>query len=282
MKKHNSLPKNLPRLMLTFIGTIFLFLFLILLSIRVTLFNEKHMESVANKTEYYTKLTGEINKDIAGYALGSNVPEEVLKNAVPVETVEANVKNYFKAAYNPGVKYEITGTAELKTLIVDKINTYAKQEGKEVQSVESVNKLGDELVDIYASYVRLPFLVEFGQKITKYKNTLTMMTATMGVLWGLVSAALLVSLRGYKHRLMRFSSYSLIGAGLMGIGVPAYLLVKDIFANVGIQSPAMYQFLTSYINSFLWMFIIIGLVLVVLGIISAILSEKTRRGLTGY
>ena len=91
---------------------------------------------------------------------------------------------------------------------------------------------------------------------------------------------LLVTLRGYRHRLFRFLSYSFIAGGLMGIVIPTYLLVKDVFHYINIRNQAMYEFLTTYIRSFLWMFIYIGIGLLILGILSAMLSEKSRLELT--
>ena len=99
MSKRNRPVQTMARLIISFVMAIFLFAFLILLSIRLTLFSEKHMEKVAKKTDYYQKLTTSINKDISGYSLGSNVPKEVLGNVVSVQVVEDNVNNYFKAIY---------------------------------------------------------------------------------------------------------------------------------------------------------------------------------------
>lgn len=59
-----------------------------------------------------------------------------------------------------------------------------------------------------------------------------------------------------------------------------YLLVKDVFHYINIRNQAMYEFLTTYIRSFLWMFIYIGIGLLILGILSAMLSEKSRLELT--
>ena len=42
----------------------------------------------------------------------------------------------------------------------------------------------------------------------------------------------------------------------------------------------MYEFLTTYIRSFLWMFIYIGVGLLILGILSAMFSERSRLELT--
>lgn len=276
MAKRNRPVQTIARLILTFIMTICLFAFLILLSIRVTLFSEKHMENIAKKTDYYQKLTAGINQEISGYSLGSNVPKEVLANVVSVQTVENNVNNYFKTIYKPGVAYEFVGADDLKKAISDKVLAYADDKQVPIQSKEAVSQLADEGVAIYQGYVKLPYLVQFGQKLMAYKSTLTGAIFLTGLVYSLIAAFLFVSLRSYQHRLLRFAAYSFIGGGLMGIAIPSYLLFKDVFHYINIKNQAMYEFLTTYIRSFLWVFIDIGLTLLIVGVLSAIWSEKQR------
>jgi hypothetical protein len=246
---------------------------------RVTLFSEHHMEKVAKKTNYYQKITNDINKDISGYSLGSNVPKGVLDHVVATSTVESNINNYLKAIYKPGVTYEFAGEDDLKKEISDKILAYADEKQVPIQSEASVAQLADKGLAIYKGYVKLPYLVQFGQKLMTYKSTLTGAIFLSGLVYVLIAAFLLVTLRGYKHRLFRFASYSFIGSGLMGVVIPSYLLFKDVFRYINIKNQAMYEFLTTYIRSFLWVFIYIGLSLIVLGVLSAVLSEKQRREL---
>ena len=280
MSKRNRPVQTMARLIISFVMAIFLFAFLILLSIRLTLFSEKHMEKVAKKTDYYQKLTTSINKDISGYSLGSNVPKEVLGNIVSVQVVEDNVNNYFKAIYKPGITYQFSGADELKTSMIDKIMAHADEKQVPIHSKESVAVLADKGVDIFTGYVKLPYLVQFGQKLMNYKAMLTGSIFLTGLISALIAVFLLVTLRGYRHRLLRFLSYSFIAGGLMGIVIPAYLLVKDVFHYINIRNQAMYEFLTTYIRSFLWMFIYIGIGLLILGILSAMFSERSRLELT--
>jgi hypothetical protein len=64
----------------------------------------------------------------------------------------------------------------------------------------------------------------------------------------------------------------------MEMVVPAVILLKGVFAKAaaGVKSQAMSLFIRTYINSFLWMFVIIGSILLVLGIILAVISERKR------
>jgi hypothetical protein len=263
---------------LSFIGSVFLVSFLILLSLRLSLFSEKHMLKVADQTDYYAKLTSEINKESANFALGSNVPKEILKNVFDTNTVKLNVTAYIQAIYTSKVKLRLENKAALSDKLLQKIEKYAVDKGLEIQSKDSLNTLVDKIIVIYKGYVHPPFLLSFGQKVMNFKKYLTIGLIVSGVLFFLIAIFLLISLHGYIHRLLRFTSYSFVAAGLMGMVVPAVILLKGVFAKaaVGVKSQAMSLFIRTYINSFLWMFVIIGGILLVLGIISAVISERKR------
>jgi hypothetical protein len=265
-------------MILSFIGSVFLFSFLILLNLRLSLFSEKHMLKIADQTDYYVRLTAEINKESANFALGSNVPKEILKDAFGTDSVKLNVANYIQAIYTSDAKLKLENEEVLKSHLLQKIKAYAADQGIDIPSEEPLNVLADKIIVIYKGYVHPPYLLNFGQKVMAFKKYLTIGLMVSGVLFFLIIIFLLVSLHGYFHRLLRFTSYSFIAAGLMGIVVPAVILLKGVFAQAaaGVKSQAMSLFIRTYINSFLWMFVIIGGILLVLGIILAVISEKKR------
>jgi hypothetical protein len=266
---------------LSFIGSVFLFSFVILLSLRLTLFSEKHMLKIANQRDYYAKLTAEINDESTNFALGSNVPKEVLKNAFDTKSVKLNVSDYIKAIYTSNAKLELENKEVLKHKLLQKVESYVADKGINIQSEESLNILADKIMIIYKGYVHPPILINFGQKVISFKKYLTVGLIVSGILFFLMIIFLFISLRGYFHRLLRFASYSFIAAGLMEMVIPAIILAKGVFAKaaVGVKSQVMSLFIRTYINSFLWMFIVVGGVLLVLGIISAVFSERKRKKL---
>jgi len=276
----NNFFSNFSRMILSFTASVFLFSFLILLSLRLSLFSEKHMLKVAYKTDYYAKLTAEIKKESANFALGSNVPKEILNDAFDTDSIKLNVENYIQTIYTSAsdTDLKLKNEQTLKRHLLQKMEGYAVDQNLKIQSEESLNILADKIIVIYKGYVHPAYLLQFGQKVMNFKKYLTIGLIVSGVLFFLVTIFLLISLHGYLHRLLRFTSYSFIAAGLMGIVVPAVILLKGVFAQAaaGVKSQAMSLFVRTYINSFLWMFVIIGGILLVLGIITAVISERRR------
>ncbi|WP_086312254.1 hypothetical protein A5821_000020 [Enterococcus sp. 7F3_DIV0205] len=281
MKNRGHLMKVISRFFLAFLSSVFLFAFLILLTLRLTLFSENYIAKQAAKADYYSQLTKEINRQVENSALGSNIPEGVLGQTIKKELVKQDVEAYFKAMYNTGTKYSISNEKEVHAAVSKAITAYMKEKNIQTTSESelAVTGLSDNAVTIYKGYIELPFLVSYGRKVMNYKSKLVIFMVICGVLWALLSFSLYSSLRGYFHRLLRYWAYIWVGSGLMMIIVPTIILLQGSLKRLAIQSKAMYMFIQTYLSSFLWLFIIIGIVSIVVGIISAILSEIKRKQL---
>lgn len=281
MKKRGHLMKVISRFFIAFLSSVFLFAFLILLTLRLTLFSENYIAKQAAKADYYTELTGEINRQIENSSLGSNIPKGVLDQSINKELVKIDVDKYFQAMYNTGTKYEISNEVKIHEAVSGAITEYMKE--KEIQvtpeSELAVTSLSDNAVKIYKGYIELPFLVSYGRKIMNYKSKLVLFMVICGVLWALLSFFLYSSLRGYFHRLLRYWAYIWVGSGLMMAVVPGIILLQGFLKKLGIQSKAMYDFIQTYLSSFLWLFIVIGLISIVAGMIFGVLSEVKRKQL---
>ncbi|MDA9471645.1 hypothetical protein [Enterococcus sp. 5H] len=281
MKNSAHLMKVTSRFFIAFLSSVFLFAFLILLTLRITLFSENYMIKQAEKVDYYSTLTDEINRQIVNSSLGNNIPDGVLNHSVSQENVETDVNAYFKAMYNAGTKYSISTEDDIETSVSQKIESYMKEKGLEAttDSQNAIDGLAKNAVTIYKGYVELPFLVSYGRKVMNYKSKLVLFMVICGVLWALLSFFLYSSLKGYFHRLFRYWAYICVGSGLMMVVVPTAILVQGTLKRVGIQSKAMYDFVQGYLSSFLWLFIIVGCVSILAGIIFAVLSEIKRKQL---
>ena len=281
MKKRGHLMKVTSRFFIAFLSSVFLFAFLILLTLRLTLFSENYIAKQAAKADYYTELTEEINRQIENSSLGSNIPKGVLDQAISKEVVKIDVDKYFQAMYNTGTKYEISDESKIHDAVSKAITGYMKEKQIQVtpESELAVTGLSDNAVKIYKGYIELPFLVSYGRKVMNYKSKLVLFMVICGVLWALLSFSLYSSLRGYVHRLLRYWAYIWVGSGLMMAVVPGIILLQGSLKKLGIQSKAMYDFIQTYLSSFLWLFIVIGLISIVAGIIFGVLSEVKRKQL---
>ena len=281
MKKPSNKTTMFTRLFLAFLASVFLFAFLILLTLRLTLFSENYMQKQAEHANYYSKLTNEINLQIENNALGSNIPEGVLKTTVKEKMVKKDVEAYFQAIYYPGIQYELSDKGDIYDSTVTSVEQYMKTNAIKAtaESEKSIKNLANRSVEIYEGYIKLPFLISFGRKVMNYKPKIVLFLIVCALLWMSISFSLFTSLKRYVHRLLRFWEYIFVGSGLMMCVFSVLILVSGKLKRIGIQSQAMYEFIQTYLSSFLKLFIIIGLFSIILGILSAVFSEVKRKRL---
>jgi uncharacterized membrane protein len=281
MKRSGRVLKVAPRFFIAFLASVFLFAFMILLALRLTLFSENYLMKQAVKADYYAELTKEINRQVENSALGSNVPEGVLAHSISESLVKTDVDEYFKAMYKTGKKYTISSENGIQDAVAKAITEYMEEKNipQTEESEKAVKDLGNKAVSIYEGYVELPFLIAYGRKVMNYQTTLVIFMLICGIAWAALSFALYQSLKGYFHRLARFWSYICSASGLMMAAVPAVMLYQHYFQRLGIQSKAMYGFIQTYLNSFLWLFVSLGCLSIAVGIFFAVFSELKRKQL---
>lgn len=271
--------KTGARFFISFLASVFLVCFLILFTFKITLFDDKYIEKQAVKTDYYQQLTNEINQQIENSLLGSNIPKGITSQVVTEKEVKEDVNNYFQAIYNKKEGYEISNTSTIHNNASNLIKKYIEENNIEtVEDIDqTVNNISNQVTSIYTGYIDLPFLVSYGQKMLNYESTLFLFMVVCILIFLAMSIALYTSLKGYIHRLMRHWSYIFAGSGLMLILFPAYVIYKGIFDKLAIQSKAMYDFIHAYLSNFLWLFIYLGGIAFVLGLLFIVLSETRRK-----
>jgi hypothetical protein len=278
MNKRNSLWKNIPRLFLSFVGALLLASFGVLLVVRMTFLSQGYIERVAEKTGYYKGIARETNLDLAQGALGANVPAGTLDKVITTSRVKTDVDNYFTALYTPGVSYHFSQKDDLHRNLSEAIETAAVESGRAVDA-SSLDQLVMHLSSMYEGYVEIPYLLAFGQKMMQYKSLLTIALFVIAVVTLVLFLVIYVSLRRYNHRLYRYLSYSLTTAGLMGLVVPIMVWVSKFTSRIPIQSETMYGFVKAYLDGAVGYLSIISTVLIVIGGIFAVSSEKIRQNI---
>lgn len=275
---NNNILLGASRYFLSFFCSILLFGFLVLLGIRLTLFQESYMEKKAVETNYYEMLTKEINRQIQDIGLGSNIDEGALDNVVQEELVARNTRNYFHVAYNGG-DFDFAGSDEIRQTVILDVNKFAQ--GKKIsiseESKKAIEKLADEAVSTTNSYIRIPFLLDYGKRVLNFSSVLATFLIVSGACLVVVNIFLLYLLHKSWHRYFRFISYSFLGSGLMLLVIPVGVVASGLIERVNIKSKALYLFLTGYLNGFFRTFIYFGIVVLAIGIVLFIISEVRRK-----
>ncbi|MGM0214824.1 hypothetical protein [Enterococcus sp. AZ109] len=269
--------RKIARWVLAFISSLLLFSLLSLVCVKATLFNQEFMVDQIHQTNYVTRVQNDITQRIQDYGRGSNIPPEQLADVVPAEVVAENVDNYIRGIYT-GVPFNIVGQETLEGNIQTAVERYAAEQGIDIDEAAQTNidQLNATAAGAFESYVAIPYLLEYGQKVMAYNQTLTLLMIIVGVAFLLVFIGLMVTSR-WLHRKVRFAAVAVGGAGLMLTVLPLYIYFSGVIDRLGIMSEGMYHFITSYLKAFDLTFVKAGIISLVVAILLIVVSEFLRR-----
>lgn len=272
-----STSKKFARWLLAFISSLLLFSLLALTCVKSTLFNQEFMVNQIHQADYVTRVQKDVTQRIQDYGRGSNIPPDELAEVVPREVVEENVDNYIRGIYT-GVPFNVVGQDKLAENIQTAVERYAAEKGIEIDEATQTNidQLNDTAAGAFESYVAIPYLLEYGQKVMAYNQTLTLLMIIVGVAFLLVFIGLMITTK-WLHRRLRFAGAVIGGAGLMLTALPLYIYFSGVIDRLGITSEGMYHFITNYLKSFDLAFVKFGVISLVLAVIIVIVSEVLRR-----
>lgn len=272
----NQMTRNIPRWILAFIGSLLLFAIGALVCIRLTLFNQNFMIKQVHDAKYIETIRKDVTESIQDLGRGSNIPPEVLSDVVTEKMVATNVENYIRGIYQD-VPFQLQGEDQIKENIMNNVQQYAQQQNIPID--EGTQKNLENLANIaaknFSSYIEIPYLMSYGQKVMSFKSSLTLLLLVVGASFVLIFTLLLLMVK-LKHQRVRWSSITFLGAGLMLVVLPAIIYFSGVINRLGITSEGLYRFVTSYVTTFDLSFVFVGLAAIAIAVLLVIISERMR------
>lgn len=278
MKKKKKTIRNLVVGFIAFMASILLVGLSLLFILQYTLFSANHLIKAADKADYYENIAKQATTQIQDYGLGSGIPQEVLKEVIKPNQVEKDFSAYATQAYHGG-DYLIEKEAFFVQL-KGPIMAYADKQSQppSEESLAAIDRFTERSFEAYSQFIKLPYLVNFGQIISRYSSQLMVFKVILGS--GLVLMAILIVylLHWWWHRLFRNLAFIFSGSGLMLIVLPVIILQSGVVKRISIGSQYLYELLTIYFETTLQTFIAVGgaylLFSIVFGIISTLMRKK--------
>lgn len=272
----NQMTRNIPRWILAFIGSLLLFAIGALVCIRLTLFNQNFMIKQVHDAKYIETIRKDVTESIQDLGRGSNIPPEVLSDVVTEKMVATNVENYIRGIYQD-VPFQLQGEDQIKENIMNNVQQYAQQKNIPIDegTQKNLENLANTATKNFSSYIEIPYLMSYGQKVMSFKSSLTLILLVVGASFVLIFTLLLLMVK-LKHQRVRWSSITFLGAGLMLVVLPAIIYFSGVINRLGITSEGLYRFVTSYVTTFDLSFVFVGLAAIAIAVLLVIISERMR------
>lgn len=261
--------------MFSFFIAFFLFLLLFVCISKATLLNKGYLLSTLDKTEYYTAVTKELTEDFKKSAGAAGFQPSIYDGFLK----EADVKKEAVAFIDTSFTGK-TAVVDQKSFM-DKLDTYLQktiqkeklkldEDGKlRLQNYVKVNAKG------YKQYVQFPFIQYIVMGVQMMDRILPFAIGAC-VLLLLLSVFFLIRMKLKKEDTLLFLGSAAGGAGWMLALLPAGILLGGFTHRIRLEPEYFYNFFVAFLDGYLWLLILFGIALILMGIILILFIFKKR------
>lgn len=255
--------KKLIIYFLSFISSIFLVLFSILLILNVTVFNKNYVLKQIESHNYYSKVYKEIKKDMKNRLMSSGLDNSVLDNLYTKNDVKKDVKGFVSAIYS-GYSYDAS-LDSFKEKLENNIDKFLADKNVEVSDKESLDSYVSSVMKVYENEVTLyGYLDGFSSKFIKASNYLTV---GMGISL-ICFAVLYLIVRCVFHK--KYLGIIILSSSMMFLYLKYFIYEKIDYKNILIISNSFSEILRkllddigNYVLFISVIYMVFGLVLII-------------------
>lgn len=260
----------------TFFLAFFLFVIVLMSSVRFTLMDQGYFLERMDEVKYYNNTATELNRLIKQNARAAGFEVSSFESLVKEEDIRDAMINYEKQKLaGESVTISVDGFKErMETTIRTYINNNNLVVDQSVQ--QSLDQFVNACVEKYSYLTQFPYLDVYGNLMNLYQKGYMIGLPLLSIV--AIALGFFVSrLHKSSRRIRRFYAYGLIGAGLLVAVAPMVLYALRFFEKINLEPKYMYDLLVSMTRTLLMSNIIVGLVLIILGILVTYIKPKKKK-----
>ena len=266
--------RSVISVILSFLMTLAITLLLVLVCLRLTIFNKDYIPSRINEA-YYTTALNTLTEKLKTFAEPSMMPEETFDNLFTADMIKEDLKEAMKDTLS-GLDYSFDDTAVHK-LLMDRFTQYAERSGIKTDSA-NLESLTSLCIQEYKKQISIPFLQTYAPIRNMFDNFFVVALLILsGVLIGIL--LLLFFIHPYKHRAVRFTIYSLLASALMIIPIPLFVLLQGAYEKWQIEPAQVQALVTSMVRTTMLSLLTGGIFVGIVGVLLLFLVRHMRDSL---
>ena len=272
-KKSNS--RTTLSYLLSLLIAIFLSIFVVLTVTRFTVMSPSYLITKMDKADFYRQSVVSLNEEIQQETQSTGFPLEMFENYLDEDTTRTAMEKYINEAFDGG--NTTIDTTEFEAKLNQDIDNYLTTNNIIINndSQEAISILKGNLIDFYQSYLSFPYLALVNDVINSYHGIYTIAAIALVILTVFASFLLYRLYSHYQGR-RRYFSYALSASGLMCFALPFFIYIGKFINKISLSPAYFYDFFTSTLNSYLFTYVIIGLVMIVLANIVAYVKFERK------
>ncbi len=241
----------------SFILTLLILILYLCLGFSFGVFNNQSVIKNLNKSNYYSEVYNQLDKDAKELISKAGFPVTVLEDVITFERVYVGGRNYVANTLS-GNDADIN-TMNLREDLTHNIDTYLSEQGirRTDEQNDGIDELISELEENYVSSIELEFINYYRDYKVKFINLIRIMLPILLLIIGGLCLCIF-KLNRYKHRSLRYINYSFIASSLMVILFATYLLISKQYAKIDALPDFYNKFITLYLKWDIMVFLYMG------------------------
>lgn len=253
----------------------FLFVLLFVSVSKVMLMNKGYLLSTLDKTGYYGDVTDELTLDFKKSAGAAGFEPAIYDDFLKEAEVKKAAVEFINASFQDknAVVKQTNFKEKLRTYLKDVIkneNLVLDKEGE-----QRLEKYIDINANGYRKYVQFPFIQYIVMGVDMMDRILLFVIGACSILL-LFAIFFLYRMRLKKADTLSFLSTAASGAGWMIVLIPALILLGGYTHKIRLEPEYYYKFFLSFLDGYLWMLILCGTALIIVGGILLTIAYKKR------
>lgn len=228
------------------------------------------------RTHYYYNLKNEIEQSAINIGKPFGIDKECVVGVFKAKEVENDVSKTLDEKINN--EKEIIDVGEIDRRI--RANVEKQNGGLSADQTNSLNVYIKKVQDMYMKKIHFPTEKVMVEVINK-STTIAWIAIPLAVVIGFLSAFYLIVSRHYAYHGLRFVIYGLLGAGaLITVGFSA-IVSNGSFYNYNLTDSFMKDFYSYYVGHVMFISVIYGIGVLVLGFIGIFLVYRQKYAVRG-
>lgn len=265
--------KKLFSFLFTFFIAFFLFLIVLLSIAKYTVLSPGYFMKQMDEVNYYENTVTALNKMIQQKAAPAGLPSEMFNNYIKIEDIRSEMIKYEEAII--AGNETVVSTDQLNKRLTTDIIKYASEQ--KITLNETMQKGIDSFIqtieETYQYLTQFPYL-------SIYASVCDLYTKVFWIAMPIVSVGLCL-LVFFIHRMhskwrrrRRYYAYGFIGAGLLTSVLPMVIYAGQFVEKINLNPKYMYELMVTIMKNYLWIHMIVGFILIVIGAAIAYITIK--------
>lgn len=282
---HKKESKDSPDISKAIISGVVAFVLAIVLTLLTSLvavyfgfFNTNNIMVSFNKVDYYNQAMTHFSENAWDITIPMGLPQDVLTDIVHINKLSRDVKGGLTGGLDK-TDYTVD-TADLEAKLEENVRAYFEKEGMQLDESQSkvLKEYTSTIASEYRTCVQIPLVQYFGHAKALYTKII-FVGLPICIILAVAAITLLIKLRNWKHRGIRFITYAVLGTILMTGAVPAGILLSGVCKKMQLSPTYFYEFITSYVQGGFMMFLYFAIIWVIIAVMLMFITGKLRKKL---